>query len=646
MCPIGVVHDALGVPLPVSDGDGLNVCNIPLGSDGYVRQFLDVKRDAVLSQIQTISEGLQAYANEAWCALFYSSAHQWDYWMSHVLPRDSRAHSLAIDDALIEAAKGATGVDVGGDDTTRRRLRLPARLKGAGVRSHVETTPAAFCGSVNQAVPRLIDYKDEAGELVSGFFPPLAAVLGAGSFDSGNEAARYGAFVASGLAIAAEFAAAWDDLRAEAGDRATDEECALFYDASGARGLQRELTFVVERQRRDDLAADIAALPVNNNVAAVFRRMAWVSVDKSSAVWVSSIPTKHMRAGPVEFREICATYFGAPSPVASALAGQTIFGKDGTARGVCDQFGLKLASARLDGRWNVAHDGVKFAIAAALDTLGVGYMSEVHGIFTPAIPPAAQARARRFMQGRPCGGGPNGQRQGLVPDFRIDIEGLADAGAASTAALAELKILRCGSTARAPVGGSTYPTHGVSSVFDGHRRAVHARAASIQAERERDARRIDARFCDTQPGDDGPVLQRLRSFGPILSLVVGAFGEWNDGLERLLSFAADAAPPRMRALLGAQSDRDSRSRCAALFRKEVAWAGLNENAKLKVGRAEFVGWDARTASERRQQQARREEARRATFAWASAAWESARDSYDADGAHGRAPWERDAGRAA
>ena len=71
--------------------------------------------------------------------------------------------------------------------------------------------------------------------------------------------------------------------RAEAGDRATDEECALFYDASGARGLQRELTFAVERQRRDHLAADIAALPVNNNVAAMFRRMAWVSVDKSSA---------------------------------------------------------------------------------------------------------------------------------------------------------------------------------------------------------------------------------------------------------------------------------------------------------------------------------------------------------------------------
>lgn len=505
------------------------------------------------------------------------------------------------------------------------------------MRSHVETTAAAFCGSINQAVPRLIDHRDAAGELVAGFFPSLAPVLGAGSFDDGNEGTRYASFLASGHASAAEFAVAWADLRAEAGGRTTAEDCVLFHEAEGGRGTQRALTLVVEQQRYDDLAADIAALPTNSP-RSLFRRVAWCSVDKNSAVWVSAIPTRHLRAGPVEFREICATYFGMPSPVASALAGQLIFGKDGRQRGVCDEFGLALVSAKLDGRWTKAHDDVKFAIAAALDQLGVGYSSEVHGIFTPAIPPAAQARARRFMQGRPCGGGPNGQRQGLVPDFKLELEGLVD-GAAATAALAEVKMLRCGSTVRFPVGGSTYPTRGVSSVLDGHRRAVHARAAAIQGERERDARRIDRRFCDTQPGDDGPVLQRLRSFGPIVGLVVGHFGEWNDGLGRLASAAADDAAPRMRALFGARSNRDSKGRCVGLFRKEVAWAGLNANAKLKVERAEFVGWDARTAGERREQQARRERARRAAAAWASAAWESTRDSYA-----GQAPWERDAWR--
>ena len=69
-----------------------------------------------------------------------------------------------------------------------------------------------------------------------------------------------------------------------------------------------------------------------------------------------------------------------------------------------------------------------------------------------------------------------------------------------------------------------------------------ADARKIQeGERVNDARRNYARFCGTQPGDDGLVLDRLRSFGPIVGLVVGHFGEWNDGLERLVSLACDDA---------------------------------------------------------------------------------------------------------
>ena len=97
------------------------------------------------------------------------------------------------------------------------------------------------------------------------------------------------------------------------------------------------------------------------------------------------------------------------------------------------------------------------------------------------------------------------------------------------------------------------------------------------------------------------MLQRLRTFGPILGVVVGHFGEWNDGLVRLLSAACKDAAPRMCALFGARSERISQGYCARLFRSEVAWASLNANAKLRLERAEFVGWDARTAGTRAQQ---------------------------------------------
>ena len=389
--------------------------------------------------------------------------------------------------------------------------------------------------------------------------------------------------------------------------------------------MQRELTYLVEKQRAIDLGVAIDALQ-RADEGDLFRRVAWCSVDKNSAVWVTSIPTRHLRAGPAEFKEICATYFGAPSPVATALENQAIYSRAGWSRGACDRFGLRLASLPIDGRFNKFHDEVKFAIARSLETLGVGYSSEVHGVFTPVIPPAMQADARRFMQGR-RGDALRGQRQGLVPDFKVELERLVD-GASTTAALAELKMLHAGRSASNPIGGSTYKTSGDGAhcVLTGHRRAVHVRAGKIQAERERDARRIDERFCGVQPGADGPVLNRLRSFGPIVGLVVGHFGEWNDGLERLVSLSCDDAAPRMRALLDARSERDSRGRCAWLFRREVAWAALNANAKLKLERAEFVGWDARTARARHAEQANREHARRHTCAWASAAYDRRRDN--------------------
>ena len=222
-------------------------------------------------------------------------------------------------------------------------------------------------------------------------------------------------------------------------------------------------------------------------------------------------------------------------------------------------------------------------------------------------------------------------RQGLVPDFKVALS-LVD-GAAETDALAELKMLRCGSTNRCPVGGSTYTLSGAWDVSAGRQRAVAWRASRIQADRERDARKVDAKYNGTADGVDGPVLQRLRTFGPIVGLVVGHFGEWSDGLERLLSAAAEAAAPRMRALFGSRSNVDSRGRCAWLFRREVAWATLNANARLKLERAGFVAWDARSAAARREERARQEHARRATVAWASAAYDAprARDFRDRDG---------------
>ena len=631
-CPIGVLRDADGAALPLCYG--LNVCNIPVGTDEYVQTYLAEKAHVVVSNVNKISFELTDNSNEAWCLLYYSSAHQWDYWATHAYPRDSLGPSAIVDAALLGAAERATGVGLSNNQDAiaavwRRRLRLPARLRGGGIRAHVETAAASFVGSVNQALPRLIDHTDAAGGHVAGLLPSLSGVLGAGSFDEGSESTRYTSYLSSGLVGATELRSAWDALRVEAGGD-LDEECPLSNAADGARGSQRDLTGVVEARRFTLLDADVAALPRDDH-GALFARVAWCSVDKASAVWVSAIPTRHLRAGPAEFREICAAYFGAPSPVASSLAGRGIFGNSGARRGTCDRFGLKLASARLDDRWTRAHDEVKDAIAHGLDHIKVNYMCEVIGVFSPVIPPMEQAAARRYMRGQRAG------HQGLVPDFKVALPRLVD-GAAATDALAELKLVRCGSTTAAPIGGSTYPTSGPHDVFAGRQRAVEWRESKIQVDRERDARLVDSKFCGTQGGEDGPVLLRLRSFGPIVGLVVGHFGEWSDGLYRLVGAAADDAAPRMRAMWGARTDEDSRNRCAAYLRREIAWAGLNANARLKLERAEFVGWDARSAAARRAGRAGSEHARRERCAWASAAYEAPRQGPSA----GHFPRARDA----
>ena len=65
---------------------------------------------------------------------------------------------------------------------------------------------------------------------------------------------------------------------------------------------------------------------------------------------------------------------------------------------------------------------------------------------------------------------------------------------------------------------------------------------------------------------------------------------------------------------------------------------LNANAKLRLERAEFVGWDRHTASARRAERERREASQRATCAWAAAAFERAQ-ARDGTFAYGRFPRE-------
>jgi hypothetical protein len=72
------------------------------------------------------------------------------------------------------------------------------------------------------------------------------------------------------------------------------------------------------------------------------------------------------------------------------------------------------------------------------------------------------------------------------------------------------------------------PLIGVSGIYARHQAAVNSRAGLLQADREMNAGIIDTKFGQTPTGQQGTVLQRLRSYGEILGLVVGNFSDWSD----------------------------------------------------------------------------------------------------------------------
>ena len=75
---------------------------------------------------------------------------------------------------------------------TRRRISLPARKHGLGIRSRVDLAPVAFIAGFTEAAERFLD-RDLGGGITSpGFFTMLEPLFGAGAFDQrGHRLSRF-----------------------------------------------------------------------------------------------------------------------------------------------------------------------------------------------------------------------------------------------------------------------------------------------------------------------------------------------------------------------------------------------------------------------------------------------------------------------
>ena len=146
---------------------------IPVGTDCYVQHMLDTKVAEVAKEVDAVSLVLQEERQAMWTVLRSSISQKLDYWLTLVYPSQVRKAAEDMDKLEMQVMDKLIGVHVplheeglgwdcplrlpimglNGKSFQHWVLRQPIKMGGFGLRSKVETSPAAFIGGLEQALP-------------------------------------------------------------------------------------------------------------------------------------------------------------------------------------------------------------------------------------------------------------------------------------------------------------------------------------------------------------------------------------------------------------------------------------------------------------------------------------------------------------
>ena len=147
------------------------------------------------------------------------------------------------------------------------------------------------------------------------------------------------------------------------------------------------------------------------------------------------------------------------------------------------------------------HDSVKMTINSLILDSGIRADCEVFGLFRDIIPVEALNKEEGLRFGR--------GRQGLLPDYRLDLPGQGGGPGALgqvESKLAELKVIGAVET--------YYPRAGARAR---NKKGVEKRAGLIPGEYKRPLAALDTRYHRVEEGQTGPLVRRLERFGNILT---------------------------------------------------------------------------------------------------------------------------------
>ena len=523
-----------------------------VGGDEFVRQWTAWKGDDVVTFIRTTATFLRNHREHLWSVVRLSCAPRFDYWLQHLAPRFTTDPAVAVDGELLRAAAacGRPGMFAEDDGTVAegvalRRLRLPVRRRGLGLRRRSWLAPVAFCASFAEAAARF------RGAM------RLGRIFAPGSFAPGG--ARLGPWLAAASPAARDFERAWYGLQqrlrggADGGPLAADPAQA---GVSHPRRLQHALTAQLEQDEFVQLQADVEQLPTDTPARLAFARAGRIG-GAAFAAWPSS--DYALAAAEAEgFADCFCHFLGCTLPLlhAAGAGGRTIPDDQLRVPRVCDLHGLQLETACLAGDSRIVrHDTIRDVISADLP----GARTEPDRLLAHVLP---QLRGRR-------------PRQGLRPDIaartRFGQPPARAARADRSLVWYDVKTVTplCPRSRTGPAARSLTP----SAVGDHRAAEVHGAAQTRCRELDAEHSPLPGAAAGTRyPAPAEQVARGLR--GPVLCAyeeAVGAadggrmhgiaVGSWQDcsaEVDALAGEAADAMAARHWRLMGSRTQAEAR----------------------------------------------------------------------------------------
>ncbi|EJK64395.1 hypothetical protein THAOC_14871, partial [Thalassiosira oceanica] len=199
--PDSLLLDRDGEPVLVHGQQvrGITVCNIPVGSAGFVDAYLTRKQASIIGDNDMIKALLdpRRWAQPeiptrqlAFLMLRNCLQFRGDYWLRHLPPQLTATFAKELDESTWGFLEHALGDELSNwTNLGIRRLQLPVRRNGGGFRSCNSRKDAQYAGCLAQSALQLLDRKDDRGNVIPGRMhtPSLVNHFGETSFNHARD---------------------------------------------------------------------------------------------------------------------------------------------------------------------------------------------------------------------------------------------------------------------------------------------------------------------------------------------------------------------------------------------------------------------------------------------------------------------------